>query len=353
MDEKTKKLIVETVEQAVIEKIKPLLEVQRKNWQKEGDKVPDWKHKALEFFQDLVHGKAMSEGTGSAGGYLVPDEFRAEVVRLIYNYGYARKFATKVPMSTDTMLVPALSSSVTVYWPSEANSITASDVTLSQVTLTAHKCAGLTVISNELLADAKVDVIDLLTQLFAEAMAKEEDKQAFAGSGSPFTGILNASGVNTVTMGSGDTTYAKVDFGDLIDATTAIDPEAKQGAAWFWHPTITGVLRKITDNNGQYIWSPPVGGNPGTVLGFPYYEIASMPSTADGSQANKPFIAFGNLKYLYFGDRATMEAYVAKEGSVGSTSLLQTDQSAIRLIERVAIAVAYADAFAVIKTAAS
>lgn len=346
--------IIEMVEKLFDEKFGKLFEAQRKIApNKPIDDNAEWKKKTAEFFRNLITGKAMTEGTGSAGGYLVPEEFRAEVVRLIESYGVARRLATKVPMSTNELTVPALGTSVTAYWVDEANAGTESSPTLAQVDLVAKKLMGLTVVSNELLADAKVNVVDLLANLFAEVFAYEEDKQAFTGSGSPFTGILNTTGVNVVTMGSGDTTFDKVTFDDLIDAMAKLSAGAKKGAAWFFNPTITAVLRKLKDNNGQYIWSPPVGGAPGTILGYPYYEIESMPSTSDASQADKAFIVFGNLKYLYFGDREQMTSMLAREGTVGSTSLLQTDQSALRITERVAIAVALPSAFAVIKTSAS
>ena len=79
--------------------------------------------------------KTMTEGTGSAGGFIVPEEFAAEVFRVVEDFGLVMKLGRKFPMSSDTLNVPRLSSSVTMYWPGETGAGTPSQPVFEQVML--------------------------------------------------------------------------------------------------------------------------------------------------------------------------------------------------------------------------
>ncbi len=48
----------------------------------------------------------LSEGTASAGGFLVPEEFKAEILRLVPMYGVMRANARMIPMMSDVAHIP-------------------------------------------------------------------------------------------------------------------------------------------------------------------------------------------------------------------------------------------------------
>lgn len=297
--------------------------------------------------------KALTEGTGSAGGYLVPEEFQSEVLRIAGNYGLARRLCRIAPMTRDKQNWPkAGSSGVTAYWVDEAGKITGSTPTFGQVPLDTKKCAGIAALSNELVADATVDVLGYLYEIFAEAIAKAEDTQWLTGTGSPITGILGSADVNVVTMGSGDTAFSKVHADDLLSLIDAVTAGSETGGAFFFHRNILTYLRKLKDSNGQYIWNAPAAAAPGTIWGYPYYLTEVMPSASDSGASTK-FIAFGNPKYTLFGDRKQLAVAISQEATVGSDNLFEQDMQALRLIERVDIQLAIPEAYSVLRTAAS
>ncbi len=308
----------------------------------------------------LVGEKAMTEGTSTAGGYLVPEEFQAEVVRLAEDYGLVRAMARIIPMKSDTRNIPRLSSSVTVYWPGENTAGTVSQPAFGQVQLIAKTAVGLTVISNELLEDSDPSVVDLLVELFAEALAGEEDKQGLVGSGSPFTGVLNDTNVAVLSMGTGNTAFSNVTADDLRDLIAQLKPLALKGAGFILHRSVWAIVQKLKDSNGQYIAStanPVVSGDAnrqtaavGAIWGYPVYLSEQMPST---SAANTKFIIFGNLRHLFLGDRKQMTLSVSDSATVGSDNVFEQNSSAVRVTERIAIAVGLPQAFAVLKTSAT
>lgn len=314
--------------------------------------------------QSLAVFKAMSEGTGSAGGFTVPEEFAAEVNRVVEDFGLVAKLARKFPMSSDTLNVPRLSSSVSVYWPGENTAGTASQPVLAQVQLLTKTLVGITPMSNELLEDANISVVDLLVELFAEAIAGEIDSQGLTGTGSPFTGITGDAGVTVVTASTGDDTFTEAATPDYCrDLIANVKPWALQGAAFIMHRTNWAIIqKKKASSGGDYFASAAnpilsgsgVAGYPtamaGTLWGYPVYLSDKMPTT---TAVSTKFIIFGNLRHLYVGQRKEMSVLISEHATVGSDNLFAANMSAVRVTTRVAIAVGLPTAFAVLRTAAS
>jgi len=291
----------------------------------------------------------MAEGTDADGGYLVPPDYYPGVMRIVEQYGLIRAGATVLPMKSDELPATTLTSGLIMTWGSEGATESGQKPQFGRVTLTAKKMIGIVPITNELLDDAGIDIVNLLLQLFGEAIAEEEDKIGFTGdtgAGDPFDGILNDSGVQVRSLGAGETSFTNVDADDLADLTTDITSGAARGAKFYMHRTVFNVVRKLKDNNGNYIWVTPGGDQPGTIWGYPYELSEVMPSISD-SGAGKPFIIFGNLRHFYLGDRKKMT--VAKSVHAGFTE----DQTIVRVTHRVALHVGIGSAFAVLQTAAA
>ncbi len=312
--------------------------------------------------------KAMTEGTDSAGGFVVPEEFAAEVNRVVEDFGLVPKFARKFPMRSDVMNVPRLSATVAVYYPGEATAGTASQPTFERVVLTAKTIVGLTPFSNELLADANVSVVDLLVELFAEAIAGELDNQGFTGSGSPFTGIFGDSDVTKVYIGAnatgGDTSFDDVTLDDTRNLISGVKPWSLQGAAFYMHRTVWAFLQtQKASTTGDYFISainPVVTGasqtqgfpnaNAGTLWGYPVYLSDKLPERTTDDGASTPFIIFGNLKHLYMGVRSEIGVAISDSATVAGIDLFAQNMSAIRVIARHALAVGLPKAFAILST---
>ncbi len=309
--------------------------------------------------------KSLTEGVGSAGGFIVPEEFAAEVNRVVEDFGLVPKLARIYPMKYDTLNVPRLSASVSVSWPGEATAGTSSQPTFEQVVLSAKSLVGITPMSNELLADANVNVVDLLVELFAEAIAGELDKQGFAGTGSPFTGILNDAGVTVVQPTTGNQTFALCSTPDNARSLIAnVKPWAMQNAAFIMHRSVWAFFQTAkASTSGDYFiqaYNPVVTGAnvtqgfpmamAGTLWGYPVYLSDKMPSV---TAVSTKYVIFGNLKNLYVGDRAEMAVAISQDATVGSDNLFSANMSAVRVVTRKAIAVGLPKAFAVLETSAS
>lgn len=318
----------------------------------------DAKTKAAEYIKAVYNGdfaqvKALSEGTTTDGGYLVPEYFASEIVRLAPQYGVVRRMARIWPMQEKTVNIPTLSS-VTAYRVAEKASITASQPTVGRVTLSAKKLAVMVPMSNELLRDANIQVVDTLSALSAEALALKEDDWGFNGLGAG-EGIFQNANVPDFTLASG-TDFTDVTADDLLDALNLLDESALPNARWYMSFSVFNIIRKLKDDYGRYIVQEPAGGMPATIWNLPVEFVRVLPSASD-TDADTPFIAVGDLRYMIMGDMRQYEIAVSKEATItdtdGSTSvnLFEQDMSAVRVIERVDIQLAEADkAFVMIKT---
>lgn len=289
--------------------------------------------------------RALTEGSDTAGGHTVPEIFVPELVRLIQERAMMRGLVRKIPMATDTSNLPSLTTGMTVYWPGEVQTITQSDAVFGKVTLNAKTMAALTSASIELTEDAQIELADLLATLFAEAIADEEDRVILKGNADPFNGLMFDSSVTQVTMGTSLDAFSDVNFQDIASLMDAVTSKAQRGARFFMHRNITTILRKVRDLNHQYIWSPPTGGLPPTIWGYPYTESDQMPP-GSASAPSTNFLAFGNPSYIFLGDRKRMTVEVSDH--VG----FKQNERFWKVTERIAVKIAIGAAFARLRTAA-
>lgn len=318
-------------------------------------------------FNSLYTNKSLSEGVDSAGGFLVPEETFKGVDRIVEDSGIIRKLSRRVPMSSDVLNMPILGSAAVTYWPGEGNAGTDGSPVFANVALNAKTASTLAPITNELLQDSGVSLTELVMELFAEAIATAEDTQGLVGTGSPFTGVLNHGSVTVVTMASGKDTFAETAVSDIRDLISQIKSSALPGCAFVMHRAVFGILEKITENSQSIVAfaNPMIRGNmaldgtfvnggllqpAGYIFGYPVYLSDVMPSV---TAVSTKFVIFGNFRHFYFGDRQQMSMALSDSATIGSTNTFESNMQAVRVTERVALAVGVPSAFAVLKTAAS
>lgn len=310
--------------------------------------------------------KAMS--TSSSGespddaqaGLLVPPELLAEVLRIKETqYGLARRSMRYLPFSGpgNQRTIPALGTSVTVYWTDEGGKKKGTQPKFSIVTQTLKKLAAIVPLTEEIVEDSAVNLTALLGDLFAEATSKEEDIQFFTGTGSPWTGILNNGSVNIVNQASGDVNQLTAD--DLLDMIDKQPSGALAGSKFYMHRKTLTIIRKLKDvTSGQYIFQRPQDGQPGTIWDYPYELSDAFPEPTDVS-TGEAYILFGNLQQAaVFGDKQQLRVKLLDQATITDTddetvlNLAEQDMIALRIVQRVGYVLALPKAVTVLKAAA-
>lgn len=282
-------------------------------------------------------GKALAEGTDTAGGYLVPTEHSRELLELLSAKTAVRAAgATVVPMASDTLEIPSQAGGATAYWVAENAVIAASDQTWGQVQLNAKKLAALTKISAELFEDSDPGIEALVRADLARALALEEDIKYLRGDGTNNTptGLENIDGVNVddTTLGDNGGTPS---FDDLADMVYALDADnvPVDGRAWIVHPRTLNTLRQIKDGQDRYLWANPAEpGLPPTVWGYPVFTTTAIPiNLTQGTSEDCSVIYLGCWPEFVIGQRKALELRVSDEAG----DAFEYDQVFVRAIMRV------------------
>jgi HK97 family phage major capsid protein len=274
------------------------------------------------------HGvKSQTEGDNGAGGFTVPEIVSSSLIWLRNEYGIARRYSRIYPMTSDILNVPNASTSTTTYYPGEATAITASDITFTQVALTAKKLAILTIVSKELNEDTVIDFGATLAQDFAYGLALAEDAAAFQGDGTStygsITGImpkikgLSATFANIASMVVGpsgsQTALSSFTLANFQSMVAKLQPYANQ-PRWYMHKQVfyNGVADKLIALSGNSILDiqNAYGPEP-TLFGIPISFVQNMPSATGVS---KTMAVLGDLsKGVAFGDRRGVSVEVSDQ----------------------------------------
>lgn len=286
---------------------------------------------------------ANAESSDAAGAYLVPLEYGNDMIRTIDQYGIARKLCDVKKMNRDKMNFATVSTDISAYKVSEAASLTASNYIFGQVQLDTEKYAVIVPATNELINDSDYPIQNEVLYSAGIAFANKEDSELIS---------ILAGATNSVSAGStaistsltGTNGYEKLV--DVIATLEGVNTNYLNGAVWVMSPTTKAVVRKIKDTTGQPILVTVSDGQglAETILGYPVITTNVMPASSTTTGGTN-HLFFGNIKLAtLFGDRQAYELLIAKEGTVGSDSLLMNDMSAYRLIGRWDIVLARANA---------
>ena len=303
------------------------------------------------------------------GGYLVSKEVEAAILRIAASVGLVMSQAQKWPMGTDEKAIPAYTGAFLegeFLGVDAAGNVTG--VTFGAANLIAKKWQLAFVVGNDLLVDADVQLADWLLALGGEALANMTDKQAFAGTGKPFVGVLSHKDVGVFDLATGKTGFADFDaVTDAADTIAQVEESVLDGAAWYMNRTVWAKVRTQKDQAGAFILpqagavsagvlaNNPTGGGikpMGELAGFPVFTTRHLPGVSE-SDVSKKFIVFGNLKALAFGEKGEMTVSQHESGTFGGKEIALADQRALVYKKRVALTVALPKAFVAVKTAAN
>ncbi len=242
---------------------------------------------------------ALQEGTDTEGGYLVPDEFEKTLVEALEEENIFRKLAHVITTSSGDRKIPVVATKGSASWVDEEGTISESDDAFSQVSIGAYKLGTLIKVSNELLSDSVFDLESYISKEFGRRIGSKEEDAFFNGDGvgKPI-GIFNKTGGADTGVTAASATAITAD--EIIDLFYSLNTPYRKNAVWVMNDSTVKAIRKLKDNNGNYLWQPALtAGTPDTLLGRPVYTSSYVPAIAAG----KKTVAFGDFGYYWIADR--------------------------------------------------
>ena len=280
--------------------------------------------------------KDLGGSDGATGGYLVPEEYMKEILKVELEKSVVRSSGARViPMMGDTMKIPALNmvsnasgsmfGGVTAYWTEENATKTESEPKFKRVKLEPKKLCAYTEASDELNNDSVVSMGSLLSNMFGEVLAFEEDYAFLTGDGvgKPL-GVTNSPAYVTISRNSGSVVVTD----DIIDMISRFKGNLSR-AKFVINQSSLPYIYKLMDGNDNYIWHPGMSGSiseaaPGTLYGIPIVVSEKVPAL--GTTGDVMLCDFG---YYLIGDRQQIRV------EESSHFKFQTDQTVWRAVCRV------------------
>jgi HK97 family phage major capsid protein len=256
--------------------------------------------------------RALTVGTDSSGGYVVPDLFRNELQKTLKAFGGVREVATVI--TTD--------SGQNLEWPTfdgtaQVGAIVAENVQVAELdpafgiaSLDSYLWSSKMVrVPLQLLQDSGVDTEALLRDALAERIARIQNTKFTVGTG---TGEPDGVAVG-VTVGKTAASQTAITPDELIDLYHSVDPAYRANFTWMMHDNTVAVVRKFKEaTTNAYMWQPGMqAGAPDTLLGRPVVVNQDMDSAL---AATDIAVLGGDFKKFYvIRDVKAFEVMVLKE----------------------------------------
>lgn len=215
----------------------------------------------------------LTVSTFGQGGAFVQTTIQTPIIEILRNRMVAQRLGVVSMAGLEgNIAIPRQTGAATAYALPETQAITVSTQAIDQVLLTPHRVGAVGKYSKQLLLQSSVDVENFIRDDLMQVLAIKHDYLILqgAGSGSEPTGILNTTGIGSVTFG-GAATYQK--FIDM-ETSLALANADVGNMAYITTPKVRGKLKaaaKIGSTFPIFIWEDGDfgdGTNDGEINGY-------------------------------------------------------------------------------------
>jgi HK97 family phage major capsid protein len=262
-----------------------------------------------------LEAKALSVGTGTDGGYLVPVEIERAVNRAVRDVSPIRAIAGVRQVSASVYRKPFAITGAESGWVAETADRPETDsptlAALTEMQFPTMELYAMPAATSALLDDAAVDIDEWIAEEVRDSFAQQEGTAFINGNGTTapkglltYTKVANASwtwgniGFILTGVDAGfPTASATVNPADkLIDLVHAVKAGYRANGTFVFNRATQAAIRKLKDAEGDYVWQPPAkAGEPSLLMGYPVAESEDMPNMTADSYA----VAFGDFRRGY------------------------------------------------------
>ncbi len=256
----------------------------------------------------VLEGKALNTAVAGDGGYLVDPQTSETIRSVLKSTASLRQVANVVNVEATSFDVLVDHTDVGSGWATEAGSVTETDTpVIERITIPLHELSALPKASQRLLDDSAFDIEGWLAGRIADRFARAEAASFVAGDGvDKPTGFLTHPDVADGSWAWGSLGYVAtgVDGGfaimnpadAIVDLVYALGAQYRANASFVMNSKTAGVVRKIKDGDGRFLWSDGLAaGEPARLMGYPVLIAEDMPDVASDATA----IAFGDFAAGY------------------------------------------------------
>ena len=229
--------------------------------------------------------------TAGDNGAVIPKTIAQKIIKKVYDISPIYQLATRFNVKGD-LTIPYYdesSSAITTAYATEFTDLESSSGKFLNIELKGYLAGALTKVSKSLLNNSNFDLISFVITAMAESIARFIEKELLKGTLSKITGLSTVK--QKVTAGSSVVITAD----ELIDVQEMIPDVYQAGAIWIMNKTTRTAIRKLKDNDGNYLLNKDVSAKWGyTLLGKDVYTSENM----DAISSEKTSIYYGDMSGL-------------------------------------------------------
>ena len=212
-------------------------------WISLSEEMTEWAKDFASYLKNGTVSKLLSESVDGDGGYLVPEEFKAIMIMYDAEPTLVWQRATIWPMAGEKMSFPKLKQNpdvdddgfdhfagVSFEWTEEGGTKAETEPEFGMIEMIVHELAGYTELTNALLEDSVINLVNYLTRMFRAAWYWYTDKEFIRGTGGKKPlGIINDPSVLSVNRQTAST----IVFQDVLNMEAKLPSIFDNGAVWF------------------------------------------------------------------------------------------------------------------------
>ena len=220
--------------------------------------------------------------TKGDNGAIIPKTIANQVIKAVSDispiFARSKKYNVKGTLSVPT--VTAANNGIAMDFASEFSDLESVSAQFTSVDLTGFLAGVLVKVSNSLINNSDINIVNEITGLMADAVAKFFENQLLNGSAN-IDGIKNATNVTNAAS------KTDITADELIAVQDSIKSAFQRDACWIMAPATLTYLRQLRyGGTGEYILNPDLRtGFGATLLGKPVFTSDQAPAIGQGAKA--------------------------------------------------------------------
>ena len=271
-------------------------------------------------FETYLREQRTGEMAKGDNGAVIPQTIANKIIDTVKQvapiYALTTKFNVKGKLQ-----FPVAKNAITTGYQTEFTDIASSAVGFDNVELDGYLIGALSKVSVSLINNAQFDIVGYVVNKIAQSIAEFLEKELIVGS-TKIKGITDTSYEDKGVKKVETATKGALTADDLIDTQAALKMNVQDGCQWLMNQAMLTKVRKLKDNNGQYILNPDLR------TGFGYELLGKPVMISDEMPADT--VVYGNWSAMYvnihedINIRQLNEVYAAQHG-VGFVAWAELD----------------------------
>lgn len=245
-------------------------------------------------FANYIRGVVETRTTNLAvgdNGAVIPKTIAQKIIKKVHDISPIYQLATRYNVKGD-LTIPYYdesSSAITTAYATEFTDLESSSGKFLNIELKGYLAGALTKVSKSLVNNSDFDLVSFVITAMAESIAIFIEKELLKGTPSKVTGLSTVK--QKVTAASSNALTSD----ELIDVQEMVPDIYQARAIWIMNKSTRTAIRKLKDNDGNYLLNKDVSAKWGyTLLGKNVYTSENM----DAMSSEKTAIYYGDMSGL-------------------------------------------------------